>query len=93
MSLTDQEEKDRYERKRAQRARKKPKEDRSFQSPGHHSRMYRYHDQMAGVLSRAIKKSGNKELKRQYDHHVARCKHHEMHLSTQAPSNRDDEAC
>jgi len=80
--LTDQEEKDRYERKKLLRDRKrKPaKEDDGHQSTAHHARMYRYHDQVARALSSAIKKSGNRELKRQYDHHVARCKHHEGHL-------------
>lgn len=84
--LTDQEEKDRYERRKALRGKKK--EDRGFQSSGHHARMYRYHDQMARVLSRAIKKSGNRELKRQYDHHVSRCKHHETHMAPDPGSSK-----
>ena len=76
--MTDQEEKDRHEREKALRAQRKSAEGK--QSSAHHSRMYRYHDGMARVLSKAMKKSGNRELKRQYDFHVSRCSHHEKHL-------------
>ena len=65
--------------------------DRDFQSTTHHARMYRYHDQMARVISNALNKSGNKELQRQYDYHVARCKHHERQIDPEPSSIRDDE--
>lgn len=59
--------------------------DEDFQGTAHHSRMYRYHDQMARVLSRALKKGHNKELQRQHDYHVSRCTHHQECMAAPTP--------
>ena len=56
---------------------------REFESTAHHARMYRYHDQMARVLS--MKKGHNRELQRQHDYHVKRCTHHQECMAPEEP--------
>lgn len=69
---------------KAKKDAKKPalKEEKDFVSSAHHSRMYRYHDQMARILERAIKKGSNSELRKQLDYHKRRCVHHTDQMST-----------
>jgi hypothetical protein len=59
------------------------KRELSFNSVGHHSRMYRHHDQQARILQRRLdKKPDDSKLKERLDYHKDRCSHHEAQLDT-----------